>query len=259
MKIIVEFDNKSYLKDNNLLNSIDGIILSLKNFSCESSCYYSIDEIKNISKKYNKEIFININKNIFNEDIEELKNVLNEIEKIKVKGIIFYDTSIPYLKKQLNLKTDLVLSQTFMTLNSNICNLYYDLGVKYSYLSKELTIDEVCNICNNSKSKILFEVLSCPYIATSRRSLVTNYYKDLDDKNIKHDISNIISVKNDNKELIFEEYKDNTSIMLNKIVNRINDVSKLKNSGCEYIVLKNHNIDDDYFKETLKKIGDICG
>ena len=40
------------------------------------------------------EIFINLNKNFFNDEIENLKEVLLELDTLNIKGIFFYDLAI---------------------------------------------------------------------------------------------------------------------------------------------------------------------
>ena len=55
-----------------LIEHIDGMIVGLKNMSVNMPSYYSYDEIVrfvNIAKKFNKEIFVSLNKNMFNEDL----------------------------------------------------------------------------------------------------------------------------------------------------------------------------------------------
>ena len=102
MKLIVEPSTKNNLYE----NTVDGLILSLKDYSVGSIVSFSLDEIKKIVKDTNIEIFININKNLMNEDIDSLSNILIKLDKLTIKGIFFYDIALVKLKKELNLKTD---------------------------------------------------------------------------------------------------------------------------------------------------------
>ena len=55
-----------------LIEHIDGMIVGLKNMSVNMPSYYSYDEIVrfvNIAKKFNKEIFVSLNKNMFNSSL----------------------------------------------------------------------------------------------------------------------------------------------------------------------------------------------
>ena len=164
--------------DNNFDNiKTDGLILSLKDFSVQSIKYFSIEEIKEIVNKYNIDIYLKINKNIFNKDIDKLKEVLLELDKLDIKGIFFYDLSILKLKQELKLKTDLILDMTHMTTNSSNCNYFYKEGVNYALLSKELTVDEINLTKKNTNIKIMVELISRATIAFSKRKLLTSINK----------------------------------------------------------------------------------
>ena len=113
MKLLIEKNTSNY---DNL--KIDGIILSLKDYSVQSTIYYDLDEIKKIINKYPKlEVFIKMNKNIFNDEIDKLKEVLIELKKLNIKGIFFYDLAILNIKQELNLDVDLVWDQSHMVNN----------------------------------------------------------------------------------------------------------------------------------------------
>ena len=165
MKLIVEPSTKNNLYE----NTVDGLILSLKDYSVGSIVSFSLDEIKKIVKDTNIEIFININKNLMNEDIDSLYNILIELDKLTIKGIFFYDIALVKLKKELNLKTDLVWSQTHMVNNYRTCDYYYSKGVKYALLGKEITLEEIKEIVNKSKITSMVEVVSIPNVAFSKR------------------------------------------------------------------------------------------
>ena len=84
MKLLIEPSNK-----NNIYKDIvNGLIVSLKDYSVQSPIYYSLDEIKQL--KINNpqlEIYVNINKNLLNNDIEPLKDILKELDTLNLNGI----------------------------------------------------------------------------------------------------------------------------------------------------------------------------
>ena len=120
MKLIVEPKSKKYL----YTEIADGLILSLEEFSVGSIVYFSLKEIKDITKNTNIDIFININKNLMNEDIPKISKILKELDKLNIKGIFFYDIALVELKEELKLKVDLVWSQTHMVNNYRTCDYY---------------------------------------------------------------------------------------------------------------------------------------
>ena len=173
MKILVEYANKF----NN--TKADGIILPLKDYSVESIYYYTLEEIKEIKNNYDGEIFIKLNKNFQNKDIDKLKEILIELDKLKVTGIFFYDLAVLELKRELDLDVDLVWNQTHMVNNYKTCDYYHSKGVKYALLGKEITLEEIKEIIKQSSITSMVEVVSRPSVAFSKRKLVTNYYNDL--------------------------------------------------------------------------------
>jgi len=242
MKLIIEPSTKNNL----YLDYVDGIILSLKNYSIGSNIYFDIDENKEIVNSTDKEIFINMNNNIMNSEIEELKEILIELDKLKVSGIFFYDIAILQIKRELNLNVDLIWSQTHMVNNYKTCDYYYSKGVKYALLGKEITLEEIKEIINKSKITSMVEVVSIPNIAFSKRKLLTNFYKDLK-KEVKYELEIKEKVSND-KYLVKEEEKG-TSFYQNKIINGTSIIKELYDNNCKYIIMREENIPD--FKELI--------
>lgn len=256
MKILVEGN----IENKELLKNTDGLILSLKDYSVQSSKTYTLEEIKSVTENNSSlEIFVNVNKNFFNNDIEELKKTLLELDKLNLTGIFFYDLAVLELKKELNLKTDLVWNQTYMVNNYKTCDYYYSKGVKYAALSKEITLEEILEIIEKSKITPLVEIFSIPSVAFSKRSLLTNYYKDLN-KSPKKDL--IITEKATETDYLVEEDNLGTNFYLNKITNASSIIKSLYQASCPYIILREYGIEEELFinilSDTKKYIEGNC-
>ena len=103
MKLLIEPSNKNNLYE----TTIDGLILSLKDYAVQSPIYYTLEEIIKIrNSNQNIDIFININKNLLNSDIEPLKVILRWI---KSSRNIFLWLSHFKIKKGFKLKNWLSL------------------------------------------------------------------------------------------------------------------------------------------------------
>ncbi len=245
MKILIEQSTKN----TDLSKYTDGLILSLKNYSSQSYLTYTFEEIEQIIKDNpDKEIFINLNKNFFNDEIESLKEILLKIDKLNVKGIFFYDLAILQLKKECNLKTDLIWSQTYMVNNYKTCNYYHSQGVKYALLSKEITLEEIKEIITKSKIEAMVETVSMPSVAFSKRKLLTNYYHNLN-KEAKKNL--VVTEKATNEEYQVLEDETGTNFFLNKITNATSIIKELYSCNCPYIILREYGIDHELFKELL--------
>lgn len=244
MKILIEPSTKNNL----YLQSIHGLILSLEKYAVQSNVYFSLEEIKKIREDNpSLEIFININKNLSNDDIKPLTEILKELEKLNIQGIFFYDLALLKLKQELSLKTDLVWSQTHMVNNYKTCNYYNSKGVKYALLGKEITLEEILEIIKSSSITSMVEVVGLPSVAFSKRKLITNYFKDLN-KEPKEKI--VVREKVSDADYELQEDFNGTSFFLKDVVNGTGIIKDLYESNLEYIVLREYGI-ESIFNELL--------
>lgn len=253
MKLLIEVSQKNNL----YLNDADGIILALDNYSVESLVSFSVHEIKDIRKNTSKEVFVKINKNLMNDDIDNVKSILIELDRIGINGVFFYDLAILELKRELNLKLDLVWNQTHMVNNYKTCDYYYSKGVKYALLGKEITLDEIIEIINKSKITSMVEVVSKPSVAFSKRKLITNYYKDLG-KSKSDELIVTEKVTNSNYHLV--EDSNGTSFYLDIITNGTSVIKNLFENNCQYIIMREFGIDsfEELITDTKNYISNGC-
>lgn len=162
-----------------ILDKVDGILFGIKGYSVNT---YNIDikdlEIINSKiKEKNKELFISLNKNMTNDDIEALKEILLLIDKLNIKGIFYADTCFINLKKELNIKTDLVWSNEHLTTNYATINFWHNYGVNYTYLAAEITKKEIIEIKENTPVKLIVPIFGYLPMYVSFRHNVKNYLK----------------------------------------------------------------------------------
>ena len=253
MKLLIEKNTSNF---DNL--KTDGIILSLKDYSVQSTIYYDLDEIKEIINKYPKlEVFIKMNKNIFNDEIDKLKEVLIELNKLNIKGIFFYDLAILNIKQELDLDVDLVWDQSHMVNNYRTCDYYYNEGVKYALLGKEITLEEIKEIVEKSKITSIVEVVSTPAIAYSKRKLLTNYFKSINKD--KKDTLEILE-KVTNKYYIVKESNNGTSFYTKDIMNGTSIIKDLYSVNTPYIIMREEGIPDfdELVNDTHEYIENEC-
>jgi len=233
MKILicpVNIDNTYKL----LKKDIDGIILGLKGYSVFLNFEVSIKEIKKIINNTDKEVYIAINKIIYNKDINKLKRLLIQLSKLNITGILYDSVSIYNINKELNLNLNLVWNQMHFPTNYMTCNYWNKLGVNSAYLSTEITLDEIINIKKNTNMNIFTYMYGYLPIFESSRELLTNYFK------------HIKKIKKDNKYYLYEEmskkyyliYENNKeTYILDDILDGIEEIKTLKKNKINYIVL----------------------
>ncbi len=247
MKAVIIPNNTRKL-DEYIKNGARAFVFGMNKFSTGYKNALSIIEIKEIVDKYKEiEIFISINKNIFNGELEELEGILIELDSINIKGVLFYDLSLLELKKKLNLKLDLAWYQNYMVTNYNTCNYYYGKGVKYGVLSQEITLQEMLEIREKTKMTLMSYVLYNPLMSHTRRKLLTNYFSSYDkDYNGKDYI-----LKEKDEEYIITEDKTGDTIYYNKIVNGIKAFSELK-ENIDYLIFSEDYMPEDIFMKAFK-------
>lgn len=231
--IISSFKQAKEIKD-----LVDAYLIPIKDLSINYTSVFTIEEIKEI-QKLNKETFIIINKNIENNELNKLENVLKELDKLNLQGIIFYDIAIVQLKKELNLKTDLVWNQEHLSTNYESVNYWYEKGAKYSYLSSEITKKEIEEIKKNTKAKLMVNVYGYIPMFTSKRHLVDNY---LETFNIKEKGSIIYK---EEKQYNIKDEKNGTTVYTDYILNIKDGID------VDYNIYNSNMIDEEKFKQIL--------
>ena len=132
----------SYEKlDDYIKMGANAFLFGIKDFSINSLTKLKIKDLKKIKTKYkNIKIYILIDKNMFNKDLERLTKFLINVDKLNLEGIFFYDLAVYYIKEKYNLNTPLVWNQNYFVNNYKTCNYYYSKGIKYGVISNESAI-----------------------------------------------------------------------------------------------------------------------
>ena len=215
-------------------------IFGLKNYSSGYNNEVTIDEIREIRETYSGELFIAINKNIFNRELEELETIMKELDNLNINGILFYDMAILSIKKRLGLNIPLVWNQTHMVTNYNTCNYYLEKGCEYGVLSSEITLEEINEIKEKTKMKLFLNVLGYQIMGYSRRHLLDNYFKSTDKKRD----NNSYIIKNNGDEYIIQEEENGNALYFGKPLNGSVIVNQVK---VDYLILNDNNFEKDIF------------
>ena len=254
MKLLIECSSK----ENLYTNKTDGIILPLEGFSVESKCFFSMTEIKDIKDKSSCMVFVKVNKNFMNEEIDDLKKILQELDNCGVDGVFFYDLAVLEIKNELNLQLPLVWNQTHMVNNYKTCDYYYSKGVSYALVGKEITLEEIKEIVQNSHISVMVEVVSKPSVAFSKRKLITHYYQDLG-KAKKNDM--IIHERGTNQDYELFENQDGTSFFLDIVTNGTSVIKDLFDIDTPFIIMREYgleNIFSQLIQDTMNYISTGC-
>lgn len=231
-----------------LESGLSGFLFALKGFSCDYDRVYTLEEIRKIKLTYpTSQCFIVMNKMMYQKDLNGLLNALEEIEKMKVDGILFYDNSIPYLVKQKKLSIPLYLHQTHFVTNSQMINEYASLGVSGAYLSNEITKQEIVTIASKTDLNLMMMLVGYPVVAMSKRKLVHNYFKN-NGKDYQEEIKVIEPSSKQN--YIVKETNEGTSFLYGKRLNASICYLELENI-IEYGIVKQDDLCYDSYQKLI--------
>jgi putative protease len=232
---------------NNLIKkNIDGFIFGIKDYSVFFNYDLNIEDISSIKDKTDKEIYIAINKMIYNDDLDNIKNILIEINNIGVSGVIFEDLSILNIVNELKLNINLIYNQIHFATNYYSADFWYEKGIKNIFLSTELMLKDYIDIKKNTKMCTFIYTYGYVPIFYSSRQLLTNYFKYIN----KDMISNHYYISNKNtKYLIYE--KNNESFIFNDVLNAVEEVKDMISNNIDYIVLNGFMQEEESFNDVV--------
>lgn len=238
--LIMPKSNDEILKT---LNTADGYMLGVKELSTNMPYYYDENELFTtikLLKEDHKEVFVALNKNIHNTFIEELKSLMIKLDSMDIEGIVYYDMAIVNIKEESKLKTSLVWNQEHLTNNYITSNYWYNFGAKYTLLSSEITLEEVKEIKDNAKAKLILPIFGHLPMFVSKRHLVKNYLETFEIK----DDSNIYYMQKDNDLYPIIDDKDGTVAYSANVLNGISEVPLL---DIDYLLLNSFEIPSEVF------------
>lgn len=249
MKLIVEPSHRDYATY--IEKGANGFLLGLEDFCCDFSITHSLEEIKKIREQYpSVELFISINKMIYDQERKALEDVLEELDKIEITGVCFYDLALLQLKRELGLNLPLVWNQNLMVTNVKTCRYYQEKGVEYAYLASEITLEEMIEIKQKTKMKCMALLFGYPVVAHSKRTLLTNYYDFL-----KKEKKTVLEIKEpiSKQTYLVREDKTGTTFLFHQLLNGSKAYLSLLDVNFDYGILKEDEVDHTLFLQVLEE------
>lgn len=249
MKKILLVDNYNQIKET--IKYIDAYLIGLKDMCVNTMYSLNFEELSSINdllKKENKELFILINKNMHNVDIEKLEKILPSLNALNIKGIFYSDVAIVELKEKLNLNYDLVWALEHSTTNYNTINYWYSFGANYTFISSDITHVDIIDIKKNTQSKLIVPIFGYLPMFVSYRHIVKNYldYFKLSDN------SNINYIEKEDKIYPIVDNKEGTFVYSNNILDGYKYCKEFEKNNIDYILFNGFNIENEKLIEVLK-------
>jgi len=251
MKIVVTCD--SYKQFNELKEYADAFILSNIHFSTRFKRSISFNIINKILiEKKDIEIFLNVIPFFTDLDYQMLLKNLKKINLELVDGFIIGDLGTYEVFNKLGLANKIIYDSSTLLTNKFDFNMYTNLNIKGAFVSKEINLDGIIEICEYKTYPVFMFGFGHMNLFTSRRNLVTNY-------TLEYGI-NLKKIKNNHQYYLVEENRDNkkfpilednygTHVFKDKIFECLTVLDKLKK--IDYIIVDNLFIKNAFYKEAL--------
>lgn len=128
---------------------LGGVAFNLRN----QSNNFTIDELKTSierAEKLNKKIYFTLNAFLHEYDMGAIREYIEELKTLNINGFIVADMGVFSLLKKIIPSAEIHISTQANTTNSETCNLWASLGATRIVLARELSIDEIKRIRDNT-------------------------------------------------------------------------------------------------------------
>ena len=228
----------------NILKKGCYILLGIEGYSV-NTLNVSIEQIK-ILVHENNNIFLSLNKNISNDELPKIEKLLIELESLSIKGIFYYDVALVNICKRLNLQLNLIWSAEHLTTNYFTINYWYEHGIKSCFLSNEITMKEIKEISQNTKSTLFVQLFGYIPMYVSKRHAINNY---LEHFHLDRDSSEYFLFKENHKYSIVDN-SEGTMIYSSFILNGLREYLELKDM-IDYTIINGYMLNDNELMKVI--------
>lgn len=254
MKYMMVVNQKEMIEE--VLELCDAFLFGIQDYSVNFPYYVSLNELKEllpILKLKKKEVFVSLNKNFHHEELEGLKQLLNELKTLEIDGIFYYDVALVTLKKEGMIPFPLIWSQEHLTTNYDTCNFWQKQGVDMALLSGEITLDEILEIRKHTIMKLIVPIFGYLPMFVSKRHLVKNYLEKF--QLSKNDTTYFIKKEGNTYPII--DHKYGTEVYSASILNGLTESTILKEENIDYGLITSFMIETDDMVTILKKFHEV--
>lgn len=222
-------------------------------FTTKRIAIFSFEDIKKISYEYPERIYLLINKMIHESDLENLKNYLNLIKDLPIRGIVVNDISVYILAKEISLENKIIYQPGTMNTDTYSEEYFKKRNLLGITLSREITLEEIMKFDGKD---IELSLIGHGYLDMfySKRKLLTNYlvYKGIKGKIIKNKYNLRLNEEIREKEFypIFED-EFGTHIFRSKKLISYQESKELKSVISDFFIERIF-LDDEELYQTIK-------
>lgn len=164
---------------------VDTLNIGNNEFGLRLPGSFSIEEMKQITElahEHDKKVSIAVNALMHNEHIKKIVPYLKQLEAIGVDSIVVGDHGVIHLLKKESIKLPYIYDAQTMVTSARQVNFWAKRGAIGAVLARELTFTELKQIAEQTEIPVEILVYGATCIHQSKRPLVENYFKFVDQK-----------------------------------------------------------------------------
>ncbi|MGI6512698.1 MAG: peptidase U32 family protein [Catenisphaera adipataccumulans] len=230
----------------------DAVIIGVQDLSIRSLQYAPFEQIpkwKQACDSAGLKLYINALKLCMDEDLENVRKLLEICQEQEIDGVYFADEGILYEAKQRQLEHLLIYQPETLITNHLDVQFYLKQGIQAVSLAHELSLDEIGKMAVPGAEVLLSGYYSLLY---SRRPLVSNYFdfmhKDVDVNGRRFDL--IEQTRTDRMPIVQDE--TGTHIFSEVPIASFQEFEQLKQMGIQRFRIDSMFFDDGWTVQTLK-------
>ncbi|KGR78578.1 peptidase U32 family protein [Ureibacillus manganicus] len=157
----------------------DAFVIGEQQFGLRLAGEFTVQQVKEATELVhasNKKVYVAVNALFHNDRLDALDVYLKEMQKIGVDAIIFGDPAVLVAVRELGITIPLHWNPETTATNWFQANYWAERGAKRAVLARELSLDEIVEIKENSKSEIEVQVHGMTCMFQSKRKLLGNYF-----------------------------------------------------------------------------------
>ncbi|EPC7216502.1 peptidase U32 family protein [Staphylococcus pseudintermedius] len=220
----------------------DAFVIGEEKFGLRLAGEFNREEMKKaveIIHHAGKKAYAAVNGIFHNYHIPALEDYIAFLHEIRVDRIIFGDPAVVMIVKQQENPIPLNWNAETLVTNHFQCNYWGRRGAKRAVLARELSLEEILNIKENSDVEIEVQVHGMTCMFQSKRMLLGNYYT-FQDRQMKIQLNEaatdsqllLYDEERDNKYPVFEDY-NGTHIMSPNDICLIEELEPLFEAGID--------------------------
>ena len=157
----------------------DAFVIGEQKFGLRLAGEFTVAQVEEATKLIHaadKKVYVAVNALFHNDRLDALDEYLKEMQRIGVDALIFGDPAVIVAVRELGITIPLHWNPETTATNYFQVNYWGDRGSKRAVLARELSVDEVIEIKENTKHEIEVQVHGMTCMFQSKRSLLGNYF-----------------------------------------------------------------------------------